>query len=78
MRASNSGRPPKNKPVASIPLIAFIDEMHQHFGPMRHYLARQGVKVPLDNYYYVGNNKYGPFASPVHALAAAILATVKS
>lgn len=81
LRKANAGRPQgqdKNTPEACIELHTFVNAMQAHFSPLRHYLKAQGVVVGLEGYYTVNEIQYGPFETPVHALAHAMLHTIKS
>ena len=77
LRKRNPGRPRKTKTKAFIPLLPFVNDTHVHLTPLRQALLSYGVKVGVDSCYYVQDKKYGPFASPYHAIAEAILRCLK-
>lgn len=72
----NPGRPKRINTDNIIPLVEFIDAVFPHIDPMRNFLKSRGVLVRNDGTYYVNGVKFGPFHTPIEALARAIIRTV--
>jgi len=76
----NSGRPAIKKPLRPDPfiqLVPFVDENAEHITAIRAYLKDYGVRVKSDGFFYVSGVAYGPYASPIHAFAAALSQCIK-
>lgn len=72
----NPGRPKQPNYSPHIPFNSFVAETFEHMTPLRNALARQGVIITSK-----GELRYGGrtehYATPYHALAAAIEKTIK-
>jgi hypothetical protein len=69
----NPGRPCANR---MIPIDDFVQQCGMQITHMRAYLIQHGVIVDSHGMYTALGRRYGPYPSPVHALAMAIYQTV--
>jgi hypothetical protein len=72
-RFTNVGRPKQPNIEGIVPFGPFLDANLPHIHALRNYLKDEyQIKVTGDGRFSVDHVSYGPFASPVHALAEAL------
>lgn len=77
LKLKNPGRKPSPRSKPFISWTHMLDHTMASIHPIREYLKTQGVTVTKDSLLFINGKRFGPFKSPLHAIAEAINRTVR-